>query len=121
MQTQLSYLNKFQANKFFILLFIFLILVLIILSRRRHKIIKLRHALHKLVLRIENWGLQNGVEIDGSETPLNAIFMISKKYPDLKSFLSEVSYEYELLVYKEEIINSNYKNLEKRWDKLIQK
>ena len=122
LQTQLSYLKKFQSNKLLIFIFILTFVVFLFYNRHRHKILKeKKHDLYKLIFLVESWALENGIEIDQSESPLHSIKIIIKKFPDLNLILSEISKDYELLIYKEEPMNTNFRQLEKRWFQLIQK
>ena len=119
LQTQLTFLKKFQGNKYWAFVFLFIVFLLVFYSRSRKKLVEIKkHQLYKLIHSMEGWASNNGLEINASETPIQSMKAIAKKFPDLHDFVTEVAGEYETLIYKEETAFQDFKTLENRWNKL---
>lgn len=116
LQVQLSFLKNIQGRWFVGIFFMTLLGLFLVFNRqRRDKSFVKRHILYGLIIQVESWAKRKGLHFSNQQTPLQILRLISEKYPELQSLLSEISFNYELIVYKEKMGTENYNDLIKRW------
>lgn len=119
LQTQLEILKSFRINWIYIFIISVFALGLVFLFTRRKDNQRVRHKLHPLYTKIENWGLKNQLVFASDATPFQVLDQISTKFPEMRSFIDKFKNQYQLLVYKETSDIIKTEELRKEWNFLL--
>jgi hypothetical protein len=122
LQTQLNFLKQFQGHWLVSVVFILLFVLFLIYGRKKQKNQFVnQHELSSLIARIETWALKKGLHFTENQTPLEVLELIVKKYPESASTLTEISKQYESLVYRDRQLSESPQKLKRRWIELSRK
>jgi len=116
LQAQLDYLKRLKGNGVLVGMIVLSLVVVIVYGRRRRKNdFPFRHQMHELFLNIETWGEKNGIKSEVSETPLQLLQRLQKKFPSLAPLLESVSQEYMRAAYQNQDTQTSVENLRRQW------